>query len=126
MPKVSVLMNCLNGEKYVKQAIDSVYAQTHSDWEIIFIDNASTDNTEHIAKSYDNRLKYYRNEQTLPLYHARNIGLQHVTGDFLAFLDVDDTWVPDKLTQQLTVMQTFPHVYLTCAGFFLDKKRWAN
>lgn len=122
MPKVSVLMNCLNGEKYVKQAIDSVYAQTYTDWEIIFIDNASTDNTAHIANSYDSRLKYYRNEHTLPLYHARNIGLQYVTGDFLAFLDVDDTWVPDKLTRQLTVMQTYPHVYLTCAGFFRQEK----
>ena len=58
-PLVSVIINCYNGERFLKEAIDSVYAQTFSDWEIILWDNASTDNTAEIAMSYDDRLKYF-------------------------------------------------------------------
>jgi len=56
---VSVIMNCHNGEKYLREAIDSVYAQTYKNWEIIFWDNYSTDNSAKIAKSYNDKLKYY-------------------------------------------------------------------
>ncbi len=66
-PKVSVIMNCFNSEKYLREAIDSVYAQTYKDWEIIFWDNASTDHSKEIAKSYDNKLKYSRGKETVPL-----------------------------------------------------------
>jgi len=59
-PKVSVIMNCFNGEKYVKAAIESVYAQTYPNWEIIFLDNASSDCTPAIAKCFDQRLHYFR------------------------------------------------------------------
>ena len=58
-PLVSIIMNCYNSERFLKEAIDSVYAQTYSNWEIIFWDNASTDDSATIANSYDERLKYY-------------------------------------------------------------------
>ena len=58
-PLVSIIINCYNGEKYLAQAIDSIYNQTYKNWEIIFWDNASTDKSASIAKSYDSRLKYY-------------------------------------------------------------------
>ena len=104
-PKVSVIMNCLNGEKYLKEAIDSVYAQTYKDWEIIFWDNASTDKSAEIAKSYDEKLRYFRGEETIPLGAARNKAVSKAKGDWLAFLDCDDLWFPDKLEKQSAVIQ---------------------
>ncbi|MEB3828453.1 glycosyltransferase family 2 protein, partial [Phormidium sp. CCY1219] len=100
-PLVSVIMNCYNGEKYLKEAIDSVYAQTYPNWEIIFVDNASVDQTAAIANSYDNRLKYFRNPLTVKLGESRNIACEHAKGEFLAFLDCDDIWMPDKLELQI-------------------------
>lgn len=104
-PLVSILMNCYNGEKYLKEAIDSIYAQTYENWEIIFIDNCSTDNSAKIAKAYDDvRLKYYKTEKNIPLGAARNWGLQYVKGEFLAFLDTDDIWLSTKLDTQINLM----------------------
>lgn len=123
MHKVSVIMNCFNGEKYLREAIDSVYQQTYANWEIIFIDNASTDNSAEIAKSYDHRLRYYNTHDTLPLYGARNIGLQYVTGEFVTFLDVDDTWSSNKLFHQLKIMAKHPDVYLVCSGYFRKNEK---
>ncbi|MEK7079138.1 MAG: glycosyltransferase, partial [Patescibacteria group bacterium] len=67
VPKVSIIMNCFNGSKYLRESIDSVYAQTYRNWEIIFWDNASTDNSAEIAKNYDSRLRYFRSERNYPL-----------------------------------------------------------
>ena len=100
-PLVSVIMNCYNGEKYLKEAIDSVYAQTYKNWEIIFWDNASTDSSAEIAQSYDGILRYFRGEETIPLYGARNKALEQVKGEFIAFLDCDDLWIPEKLEKQI-------------------------
>jgi glycosyltransferase involved in cell wall biosynthesis len=100
-PRVSVVMNCYNSDRYLRQAIDSVYAQTYADWEIVFFDNASTDSSAEIAKSYDERLRYFRNERTVPLGAARNEALGYCRGEFIAFLDCDDLWEPDKLAKQV-------------------------
>jgi glycosyltransferase involved in cell wall biosynthesis len=100
-PAVSVIMNCLNGEKFVRSAIESVYSQTFEDWEIIFLDNASTDNTAKIATSYDSKLRYFLNDNTVPLGQARNQALDKARGDFIAFLDSDDIWFPEKLERQI-------------------------
>lgn len=100
-PLVSVVINCLNGEEYVREAIDTVYAQTYNNWEIIFWDNASTDGTGQIAQSYDERLKYYRGEETIPLGSARNEALSRCSGALIAFLDADDHWFSTKLSSQV-------------------------
>lgn len=104
MPFVSVVLNCYNGAAYLREAIDSVYAQSHPHWEIIFYDNASTDQSPVIARSYDARLKYVRSEENLPLGGARHQALIHARGDFIAFIDCDDVWHPEKLTKQLQAM----------------------
>lgn len=104
-PKVSIIMNCFNGEKYLREAIDSVYAQTYTDWEIIFWDNASTDNTPSIAQSYDDRLRYFRGEQTICLGAARNMALREARGQYIAFLDCDDRWLPRKLERQVPLFE---------------------
>jgi glycosyltransferase involved in cell wall biosynthesis len=101
----SILMNCYNCEKYLKEAIDSVFAQTFTDWEIIFIDNSSTDSSAEIAKSYGEKIKYHKTHKLLPLGEARNHGLHLCEGEFLAFLDTDDLWYPEKLETQERVMR---------------------
>lgn len=104
MPRVSVIMNCHNGEKYLREAIDSVYRQSYPDWEIIFWDNQSTDSSAQIAKSYDARLKYFRSETFTTLGAARKLAVGRASGEWLAFLDCDDVWYPDKLTQQMQAL----------------------
>ena len=70
-PLVSIIINCYNGEKYLAEAINSIYAQTYKNWEIIFWDNASIDKSATIAKSYDKKLKYYHSKSTTTLSYAR-------------------------------------------------------
>lgn len=123
-PLVSILINCYNGEEFVKQAIESAYSQTYQNWEIIFWDNASTDNTADIAKSYtDGKLRYFRGEETVPLYSARNFAIKHAKGEFLAFLDSDDLWEPEKLEKQIPLFEN-SEVGLVFADvfFFRDGK----
>lgn len=102
-PKVSIIMNCFNGAKYLSGAVDSIFRQTHTNWEVIFIDNCSTDESAEIAKSYGERVKYYKTAKNIPLYAARNVALDFVSGEFVAFLDVDDLWLEDKLEKQIAL-----------------------
>src|SRR3989338_4134513 len=74
-PLVSVIMNCRNGERYLREALDSVYAQSYTNWEIIFWDNASTDGSADIAKSCGPKLRYFKSEQSFPLGKARNLAI---------------------------------------------------
>ena len=101
MPEVTVIMNCLNGERYLREALDSVYAQTYKNWKIIFWDNASTDSTADIANSYDSRLEYYCAESTTDLGVARVKASKQANGELLAFLDCDDVWHETKLEMQV-------------------------
>jgi len=102
VPLVSIIMNCFNSDKYLREAIDSVYAQTYTNWEIIFWDNVSTDNSAAIAQSYqDGRMRYFRGETNVPLGHARNFAIEKSQGEFVAFLDCDDLWLPAKLEKQV-------------------------
>lgn len=110
MPEVSVVMNCYNGEKYLREAIDSVYAQSFNDWEIIFWDNASTDQTPVIAASYDNRLRYFRSSSLLTLGAARRQAVEQAKGKWVAFLDCDDFWYADKLQTQISALAGTDHV----------------
>jgi len=105
MPKVSIIINCYNGEKYLREAIDSVYAQTFEDWEIIFWDNASTDQTPNIAATYDSKLKYFRSSQLITLGAARKEAVIKSTGEWIAFLDCDDSWFSNKLQVQLDALR---------------------
>ena len=98
---ISVVINCYNGERFLKEAIDSVYSQTYSNWELIFWDNASTDKTESIARSYNNKLRYFKAPKLKLLHEARNLALDKCRGDVIAFLDADDIWLPDKLEKQV-------------------------
>ena len=101
-PLISVIMNCYNSDKYLKEAIDSVIAQTYANWEIIFWDNQSTDQSAEIVKLYDDeRIKYFYAEQHTTLGEGRNKALEKVTGEFISFLDCDDLYLPQKLEKTL-------------------------
>ena len=101
-PLVSVIMNCYNGEQYLRDAINSVIGQTYQNWELIFWDNQSTDHSAATFMSYaDPRLRYFYAPSHTVLYDARNHAVSKSRGEFLAFLDVDDWWTTDKLTAQI-------------------------
>jgi glycosyltransferase involved in cell wall biosynthesis len=104
MPKVSVLMNCFNGAQFLKEAIDSVYAQTYLDWEIIFVDNCSTDKSQEIANLYDSKIKVFKTDKNIPLGAARNFGIKQCSGRYIAFLDTDDMWLPNAIEKLLTLI----------------------
>jgi glycosyltransferase involved in cell wall biosynthesis len=115
-PLVSVVINCYNGELFLKEAIDSVYAQTWPRWEIVFWDNASTDGTSEIAHSYDQRLRYFRAERNTPLGEARNLAFAQAGGEFIAMLDSDDVYLPDTLSRLVAGMGDRQTEYAVCYG----------
>jgi glycosyltransferase involved in cell wall biosynthesis len=119
MPTVSVIMNCYNGEKYLHEAIDSVYAQTFTDWEIILWDDDSTDGTEEIARSYDERLRYFKGKKATSLGQARNWALEKAKGEFIAFLDQDDLWMPEKLEKQIPVFLANDEIGIVISDAFI-------
>jgi len=105
-PKVSVIIPTYNREKMVKNAIRSVLNQTFSDFEIVIIDDASTDNTESVIKSiHDNRIRYIRHEKNKGGSAARNTGIIEARGEYIALLDSDDVWLKEKLEKQIDVME---------------------
>ena len=118
-PKVSIIMNCLNGEQYLKQALDSVFKQTYDDWEVIFWDNASTDGSAVIAKSYGGRVRYFNSQTTYPLGKARNFAIKKAQGDFIAFLDCDDIWLPQKLEKQVALLEKDSEVALVFSDMMI-------
>tara|TARA_S200000501_G_C20673440_1_gene677386 strand:- start:23 stop:934 length:912 start_codon:yes stop_codon:yes gene_type:complete len=96
MHKISVLINCYNGERYLDATLDSVLSQTYTNWEVIFIDNCSNDKTEQIIKSKIKNLKYFKTKKQLNLGAARNFGVKQC-GKYFAVLDADDIWMPNCL-----------------------------
>lgn len=101
-PLVSILMNCYNGEEYLKEAIDSVINQEYKNWELIFWDNQSTDRSAEIFFEYkDPRLKYCYSPTRTSLGDARILATKKMKGDWIGILDTDDVWKSNKLTKQI-------------------------
>jgi len=102
---VSIIMPAFNASKYIEESIVSAQNQTYTDWELIVVDDGSTDNTAkivHSLKASDPRINYiYQSNKRLGA--ARNTGLRFAKGKFIAFLDSDDLWMPEKLEKQLSV-----------------------
>jgi glycosyltransferase involved in cell wall biosynthesis len=99
-------MNCYNGEKYLPQALQSIINQSYKNWELIFWDNQSNDKTKEIFESFnDKRFKYFYSPSHTLLYEARNSALKKTTGEFVAILDADDWWAPEKLEMQLPLFK---------------------
>ena len=105
-PLISILMNCFNGERYLKNALNSVISQSYKNWELIFWDNQSNDNSVKIISNYeDRRIKIFKSNIHTNLGKARKNAFQKVNGEYLAFLDVDDLWERDKLKNQIKVFE---------------------
>ena len=123
MKKVSVIINCHNGEKYLKKCISSVVNQKYQNFEIIFFDNFSSDKSKNIAIDFkDERLKYFFSKKKVPLYQARNEALQVATGEIIAFLDVDDWWNENYLLSREELFDNGNYDYFYSIVFMFYEK----
>lgn len=122
---VSVIMPAYNAEKYISQAIDSVRAQTYSDWELIVVDDASKDSTNTIVREYcreDSRIKLLRNSKNQGVSHTRKNGVEAAAGEWIAFLDSDDAWRPEKLEKQLALQKQYKAKLIFTGSSFMDSE----
>lgn len=109
--KVSVIITSYNYEQYLKEAIESVLNQTYSDFELIVIDDCSTDNSIDVIKQFsDERIKFIQNEQNLGLKGSMQKAISLCTGDWIAFLESDDIWFPETLEKRLECAEKYPQV----------------
>ena len=98
---VSIVVNCYNGDKYLKKNLESIQNQKYKNWELIFWDNQSTDSSKIIFESFkEPRFKYFYAEKHTTLYEARTIACKKCNGEFIAFLDCDDWWYEDFLSSR--------------------------
>lgn len=128
---VSVIMPVYNCELYIGEAIESVLAQTYADWELLLVDDASTDQSARIAAEFagqDGRLHCFYLKENGGAAKARNAALAEAKGRYIAYLDADDVWLPDKLQRQLAFMKETNSAFTCCDyecidsdGTFLDR-----
>ena len=125
-PLISVITPCYNGEKFIGDAIESVINQTYQNWEIIIIDDGSTDDSKEIVDKYrmDQRIKYVQHDANKGIAKTKNTGIRLARGDYLAFLDQDDIWLPSKLELQANCFKNQEEdVGMICTGMiFTDEK----
>ena len=120
-PRVSVIIPCFNHGRFLRHAADSVLAQTLADIELIIVDDGSTDDTPAVLAGLDDRRVRTCRTSNRGVSAARNAGLDMVRGEFVAFLDADDLWEPDKLARQVAIMDAEPDVTLV----FTDLRRFS-
>ena len=104
---VSIIMPSYNTGRFIKETIESVLAQTYSDWELIIVDDCSTDNTDEVVGEFlsDERIRYIKNDTNSGAAVSRNRALREAKGKWIAFLDSDDLWEPEKLEKQIAFMR---------------------
>lgn len=118
-PKVSIILNCHNGEEFLKATLDSISNQSFSDYEIVFYDNCSTDGSSEIAKGFGDKLKYFKSDSFISLGAARNEALKCANGEYIAFIDSDDLWEQEKLLSQVTVLERNKEIGICFTNFFV-------
>jgi glycosyltransferase involved in cell wall biosynthesis/SAM-dependent methyltransferase len=124
-PLVSTIIIFLNAERYIEEAIESVFAQSYRNWELLLVDDGSTDRSSAIARRYarehPERVRYLEHEghRNRGMSASRNLGIQNARGDLIAFLDADDVWLPHKLERQVGLMQAHPEV-----GMVYGRSQW--
>jgi len=115
LPTISVVIVVFNGERYLRQAIESALDQTCPPHEVVVIDDGSTDSTPEIVRSFGDKV-IYKVQQNQGPSAARNVGSEVSTGEWIAYLDADDYWLPTKLEQQIAVVQRDPSVGFIYTG----------
>ena len=124
MPQISVIIPLFNKGRYIQQALNSVLAQTFGDYEIIVVDDGSTDNGAELVSNYcDQRIRLIRQENAGP-GAARNYGIRNSCAEYVAFLDADDEWMPEFLENSLdNILQNPGCVLSTCNSYEEEKKQ---
>ena len=106
-PRVSSIVIFLNAKAFIREAVDSVLAQSYSDWDLWLVDDGSTDGSTEIAREYERvhrgkgRYVEHPGHENKGMSASRNLGLSHAAGEYVAFLDADDVWLPQKLEEQV-------------------------
>lgn len=117
---VSIITPSYNSEKFIAQTIESVLSQTYTEWEMIIVDDKSMDNTVKLIETYtqkDKRIKYIVLEENSGPAVARNRAIEEAEGKYIAFLDADDLWMPQKLEKQIAFMQR-ENIALSYTGYY--------
>ena len=118
-PLVSIIMNCHNGELFLEQSLKSVFLQSYKNWELIFWDNKSKDQSKKILiKFKDKRVKYYYSKKFNSLYNSRNLAIKKAKGKYITFLDTDDFWHKEKLNNQLNFLIN-NNFKVCCTNFYM-------
>ena len=123
-PKISMIMSVYNGEDYLSEAMDSILNQTFADWELIVINDCSTDSTSEILARYaalDSRIKVYTNEVNLRLPSSLNKAIAYAQGKYIARMDADDICLPERLEKQYRFMEANPDIALSSCRFMTLK-----
>ncbi len=121
MPQVSVIMAAYNAERTIGVAIDSVLAQTYTNWELLVINDCSKDSTSAIVSSYsDTRIRLLQNEKNCGVSISRKIGMEAAAGKWIAVLDSDDAWTPDKLEKQIKLAKETGAGLIFTGSAFMD------
>jgi glycosyltransferase involved in cell wall biosynthesis len=118
MPLVSVIIPLYNYEKYIENALKSVLSQSLTDYEVVVVDDGSTDNSPRILGRYNNQINIIRQENR-GLSAARNKGIMCSAGEYIAFLDADDVWLRDKLQKQIEVLRRSPDLGMVGCGYHI-------
>lgn len=119
-PSVSGIVIFLNAEKFIEEAIESVFAQTYDKWELLLVDDGSTDGSTEIAlryaQQYPEKVHYLEHEghQNHGMSATRNLGIRNAKGEYIAFLDADDVWLPQKLEKQVAIFSAQPEAAVVC------------
>jgi len=122
---VSCIMIFFNTEKFIEEAIQSVFAQTYDHWELLLVDDGSSDFSTKIAlryaENYPNQVRYLEHpgHQNRGMSATRNLGIRHARGEYIAFLDADDVWLPQKLERQLALLKHYPEAAMVCGPSLL-------
>lgn len=121
-PLVSAITIFLNGEKFIEEAIASVFAQTYDNWELLLVDDGSTDGSTAIAQryaqQYPDKVRYLEHEghQNRGMSATRNLGIRNAKGEYIALLDADDVWLPQKLERQVAILESHPEAGIACSS----------
>ncbi|RPG95896.1 MAG: glycosyltransferase [Candidatus Pelagibacter sp. TMED165] len=125
---VSIIINCFNGEKFLSKTLQSVLDQTYKNFEVIFVDNCSTDKSREIFKKIkDKRFKYFKTKKKIKLYEARNFALKKVKGKFVSFLDSDDWWEKEFLSSKILFFSSsseYGFSFSNCYHYYENKKKF--
>ena len=111
-PRVSPIVIFLDAKSFFGEAIESIIGQDYADWELLLVDDGSTDGTADIARRYaeldSQRIRYlsHPGHENRGMSASRNLGIREARGEYLAFLDADDTWLPGKLTRQVAILDS--------------------